>query len=256
MTNIVYTINKKYLELFKSSCLSLINNTTIDLNIYVMTTKDEFLEENQQEIILKLSSVRPGVFIKFVNSEIYEKWKADGLLYDSFWFSQAVFLRCAIHDAIDEDWVVVLDADTIVLKNIDYFLLEIPKTPMAGTLDLNYYKDVEHSYFCSAVYKTSLNYWRKNSLDLLCKNLFLSRFDFPEQDIMNIIFKDKLTIMPPKYCVQTFHKSATMINALVNPSIIHFAGPLKPDSVEYNFSNDWDMAWKLNNDAVNRLFNN
>jgi lipopolysaccharide biosynthesis glycosyltransferase len=256
MANIVYTINKKYLELFKASCFSLINNTTVELNINVMTTKNELSREEQDNIVYKLSNLRDDVSIRFVTSSLYEDWKSKNVLYDSFWFSKAVFLRCAIHDSIKEDWVTVLDADTLVLKNIDKLLNYTPQNPIAGTLDLNYYKEMEHSYFCSAIYKTSLNYWRENSLEIKCEELFDKRFDFPEQDIMNEIFKDNITILPPKYCVQTFHKSATMINTLIDPSIIHFAGPIKPDSEKYMFNNDWDMAWKLNYDSVKRLFSN
>lgn len=254
MANVVYNINKKYLELMKASCYSLITNTTIDLDIYIITAKNEISLKNQEDIKFKFSSLRDNVSLHFVTSQIYEDWEKEGVLYNSHWFSKAVFLRCVLHNAILKDWVTSLDADTIVLKNIDNFLLDIPANPIAATLDLNYYKNVEHSYFCSAVYKTSLNYWRKNSLEKECKKLFKNKFDFPEQDVMNSIFKDNVTILPPKYCVQTFHKSATMVNTLTDPSIIHFAGPSKPNSVEYKLSDDWDMAWQLNNDAVNRLF--
>lgn len=243
MSNVVYTINKQYLDLFRASCQSLIDNSTVELDIYVLTKYGEFSNKEQDIISNYFSSQRDNVKLTFITSDLFEKYSDEGRLYKSLWFGDTVFLRLFIHDALHKDWVTVLDADTIVINNIDDLLTREYPMPIAGTLDLNYTKDTEYPYFCSAVYKVSLDYWRNKDINSKVLELLKEEYPFPEQDIMNRIFLHNKSIIPMKYCVQNFYANLGKISVLNNPSIVHFAGPDKPILKDYIMTSKYDAIW-------------
>lgn len=243
MSDIVYTINKKYLDLFRVSCQSLIDNSTVDLNIYVLTSYKEFTDKEEEIISNYFSSQRDNVKLKFITSDLFEKLKDENQFYKSYWFGDTVFLRLCIHDSLDINWITVLDADTIILNNVDTLLVKEYPMPVAGTLDLNYPSSSDYPYFCSAVYKVSLDYWRNNNLDHKVIQLLKEHYPFPEQDIMNIIFDYNKTILPMKYCVSSLYRDVTQIEAFNKPSIVHFAGPIKPTNERYKIKTSWDVVW-------------
>ena len=243
MSDVVYTINKQYLDLFRVSCQSLIDNSTVGLNVYVLTKYGEFTNKEQEIISNYFSSQRENVKLEFITSDLFEKLKDDGRLYKSYWFGDTVFLRLCIHDCLNKNWVTVLDADTIILNNIDDLLTRDYPMPVAATLDLNYPNKEDYPYFCSAVYKVSLDYWRNNGLDNKVINLLKEQYPFPEQDIMNIIFNYNKTILPMKYCVSSLYGSVTQVEAFNKPSIVHFAGPVKPTNERYKIKTSWDVVW-------------
>jgi lipopolysaccharide biosynthesis glycosyltransferase len=243
MSNVVYTINKQYFNLFRVSCQSLINNSSIALDIYVLTKYNEFSIEEQKKISQYFSSQRNNVKLIFITSDLFEKYNDEGRLYKSLWFGDTVFLRLFIHDSLDKNWVTVLDADTIIVNNIDDLLTREYPMPIAGTLDLNYTKDTDYPYFCSAVYKVSLDYWRNKNINSKVLELLKEEYPFPEQDIMNRIFLYDKTILPMKYCMQNFYGNLGQVSALNFPSIVHFAGPDKPTTNGYAMTTKWDVVW-------------
>lgn len=243
MSNVVYTINKDYLDLFRVSCQSLIDNSTVGLDIYVLTKYGEFNEAEQNKISNYFSSQRSNVKLNFITSDLFEKYSDQGRFYLSLWFKDVVFLRLFIHDSLNKNWVTVLDADTIILNNIDDLLVREFPMPIAGTLDLNYTEDTDYPYFCSAVYKVSLDYWRNKDINSKVIDLLKKEYPFPEQDIMNRIFLHNKNILPAKYCVQNFHANLGQISAFHNPSIVHFGGPDKPSNKVYSPSTKYDHTW-------------
>jgi lipopolysaccharide biosynthesis glycosyltransferase len=243
MSDVVYTINKQYIDLFRVSCQSLIDNSSIDLDIYVLTKYNEFSIEEQEKISQYFSSQRDNIKLTFITSDLFEKYNEEGRLYKSLWFGDTVFLRLFIHDALNKNWVTVLDADTIIVNNIDDLLTREYPMPIAGTLDLNYTKDTDYPYFCSAVYKVSLDYWRNKDINSKVLELLKEEYPFPEQDIMNRIFLYNKNILPTKYCVQNFHANLTQISAFHNPSIVHFGGPDKPNNKVYTPTTRYDYTW-------------
>lgn len=247
MNNIVYTIDKNYFELFKTSCISLIHNTTKDITINICTPENEFTKVQEQNIIKYLESIRDGVTVVFKDNLMFENLKDLGYTYKKHWFGESIFIRLVLDRIIKDDWITVIDADTVIIKNIDKLIEAKYDLPIAGTLDLNYQGDVEYPYFCSAVYKVSLDYWRSNNIWSKVLALLPNKYDFPEQDIMNIIFKYNKIILPQKYCVSSIYKSATAVYALSSPSIVHFAGPSKPNHNDYKIQSDWDFEWKKYN---------
>lgn len=247
MSNIVYTIDKNYFDLFKTSCISLINNTTIDLTINICTGINQFNDEEKNKIKQYFESIRNGVSIVFYEDIMLQNLKDLGYTYESHWFGDSIFIRLFLEKILKCNWVTVIDADTVIVKNIDSLIESEYEAPIAGTIDLNYQGNVEYPYICTGLYKTSLDYWRNNNIWSKVIALLPNKYEFPEQDIINIIFKYNKTVLPQKYCVSSIYKSATAVYALSNPSVIHFAGPNKPNQNAYEITTDWDFEWKKYN---------
>jgi lipopolysaccharide biosynthesis glycosyltransferase len=75
-----------------------------------------------------------------------------------------------------------------------------------------------------------------------------------DQDIMNIIFEHNKTFLPLKYNVDhRYVNSLSNMRSLHHSAIIHFGGPVKPDSHLYK-SNQWQKMWKKYNIEVGKLF--
>ena len=51
MSDVVYVVDKRYFNLFKTSCYSLIKNSTVDINIHILTKDNEFDDDQKNKII-------------------------------------------------------------------------------------------------------------------------------------------------------------------------------------------------------------
>jgi lipopolysaccharide biosynthesis glycosyltransferase len=255
LTNVVYVVDKRYFNLFKTSCYSLIKNSTVGINIYILTKDNEFSSTEKNKIKEYFTKIRNNINIKFVNSKKYYEWKDDNLLYKSHWYDETIFLKSCIVDAIpsEVDWINYIDCDTLVIKNIDSYLQSTYPMPIAGVLDVYYDLDTDYAYISSAVYKTSLNYWRENNIEKKFDSLIVNNYQYIDQDIINEIFKDNKTLLPLKYNVDNrFAEHSGTIQALSHACIVHFGGPIKPDSPLHK-SNQWHSQWVAYNNEVKDL---
>jgi lipopolysaccharide biosynthesis glycosyltransferase len=255
MSDVIYVLDRRYFNLFKTSIYSLIKNSTVDLNIYLLCKDDEFSNEAKQRILDFFSSIRNNVSVSFVRSKLYYSWKERGVFYKSEWYDDSIFLKACIGDAAPEsvDWITYIDSDTLVVKNIDKYLLETYPMPLAGVIDINFDLDTEYGYFSSASYKTSLNYWRENGIQEKIDSMIDKGHRYVDQDILNEIFLHNKTFLPLKYNVDhRYVDSLSIMRSLHHTSIIHFGGPTKPDSHLYQ-SNPWQNKWKLYNKEVQGL---
>jgi lipopolysaccharide biosynthesis glycosyltransferase len=248
MSDVVYIVDKRYFDLFKVSCYSLIDKTTIDLNIYILTKDKEFDVVEEEKIIKFFSSIRDKVSIKFVKSDLFNEFKKNGLIHPIGWCDDTALLKCFLHDALpDVNWVTYLDSDTMIYKNIDEFLKSTYDFPLAAAADINYHQDTDYMYVCLASYRTSLDFWRKNNFTELFKKELPLKDEYYDQDILNRYFKHNKVVLPLKYCAQNFYEEATpMIRSLFHAMIIHFGGPVKPNHPSFsgNFHNPWHKEWK------------
>lgn len=255
MSNVVYVVDKRYFNLFKTSCYSLIKNSTVDINIYILTKDDEFNNIEKDKIKNYFTQIRNGINITFINSKKYYQWKKQDMLYKSHWYDETIFLKSCIVDAVPEDidWINYIDCDTLIIKNIDDYLKAKYPMPIAGVLDVYYDLDTDYAYISSAVYKTSLKYWRENNIQEKFDSLIGNNYQYIDQDIINEIFKDNKTLLPLKYNVDNrFAEHAQTIQTLNHACIIHFGGPVKPDS-HLHKTNQWHSQWLLYNSEVQNL---
>jgi lipopolysaccharide biosynthesis glycosyltransferase len=178
---------------------------------------------------------------------MFENWEKNNIIPDAKWYSHNVYLKLCMHDALPHlDWITYIDCDTLVYDNIDNFLLEKDYPfPIAAPVDLNYDLDFDYAYFCTAVFKTSLKYWRENSLDKFFIKGIAENWEFVDQDILNRCFKHNRTILPLKYSTQHIYENSFHYMRWLNyAKIIHFGGPFKPTNQEYNSKSDWFFKWK------------
>lgn len=255
MSDIVYVVDKRYFNLFKTSCYSLIKNTTIDINLYFLSKDDEFSPKEKNNILEYFTSIRTGIKAEFIRSPMFYKWKERGVFYKSEWYDDSIFLKACIADAMPEtcDWITYIDSDTLIIKNIDKYLKATYPMPLAGVIDINYDLNTEYGYFSSASYKTSLNYWRVNNIQEKVDLMIEQNHRYVDQDIMNIIFEHNKTFLPLKYNVDhRYVDSLSNMKSLHYSAIIHFGGPTKPDSHLYK-SNQWQKMWKRYNAEVGEL---
>jgi lipopolysaccharide biosynthesis glycosyltransferase len=248
MSDVVYVVDKRYFELFKVSCYSLIDKTTINININLLTKDNEFTEDEKIKIINYFSNIRTGINVNFITSNLFNEFKKERLVDPITWYDDTVFLKCCLHDALPKvDWVTYLDCDTLILKNIDEFLDSTYNFPLAAPADINYQNDTDYMYVCLAVHRTSLNFWRNNNFTQLFKEQLPLRYEYLDQDILNRYFKHEKVVLPLKYCAQNFYEDVMpKMRSLAHTLIVHFGGPVKPNHIGFsgNFKFPWHKTWK------------
>lgn len=255
MSDVVYVLDKRYFNLFKTSCYSLIKNSTVDIDIYLLTKDNDFTNEDRDKIKNYFEKLRSGINIKFVYSQKYYEWQNNNVLYKSHWYDETIFLKSCIVDAMPQnvDWISYIDCDTLIIKNIDKYLTSTHSMPIAGVLDIYYDIDTDYPYISSAVYQASLKYWRDNYIQLRFDSLINNKYQYIDQDIINEIFQYNKTILPIKYNVDNrFAEHANTIHSLHHACIIHFGGPIKPDSPDHH-KNQWHSLWLGYNREIENL---
>jgi lipopolysaccharide biosynthesis glycosyltransferase len=119
-------------------------------------------------------------------------------------------------------------------------------------------------YFNSGVLVVDRNQWNSNrvssrTLDLLRNE----RFDYGDQDALNIVLQDEWKELHPKYNLQSSFVFPSVQNAVLaqdsnsvlseairSPSIIHYNGPHKPWNSSGEFAHPLESHWHLVKDRV------
>lgn len=256
MADVVYIVDKLYFDLFKTSVYSLLDKTSVDINLWVLTKDNEFSEEEKKQIIDYFYKVNNKANINFVTSKLFNSWKDKGLTKRLMWYSDSIFLKCCLHDALPEsvDWITYIDSDTLIYRNIDNYLNQVFDRPIAGALDINYDKDTDFAYIAAGVYKTSLKYWRNNNFSEIFESMIPLDYPYVDQDMLNRIFEHNKVVLPLKYCAQhIYDQDLNRIQSLNHALIIHFGGPDKPNLPIERFHSDWYNEWKKYNDKCKDL---
>lgn len=161
----------------------------------------------------------------------------DCLLHERSAVTEAAYYRLFVASLIDDETierVVYLDCDMIVRKDLSpLFRLDMSTATIAAVRDINSpmhweqaefigfaYDDV---YFNSGLLVINLRRWRAAGVEavLLKESTRRRRIFFPDQDVLNKVFRRQWTELPPRW--NRFH--------LVNYSKIHFRRP--QDENEY-----------------------
>ena len=195
--------------------------------------------------------------------------KYDGLQNFNYITSTAC-LKFDLPDLIPhQDKVLYLDSDVMILKDLksmfetdikDYYAGAVRDVPLIDN-KLNI-----KNYFNSGVMLLNLNMMRKHGISQALYNLRMStnKYDFMDQDCLNILFEKKVKLLPVKYnffynyflqdtknytleyinkCFGTNYSS--FHNIKKDSFIIHMAGHYKPwiyfDSV---LVDEWDKYFK------------
>lgn len=226
----------------KSICA---NNTENNICVYLITD-ESFTEQDRQDITDIVKSYNKDNTVSFLiaTDDLMSAWS----WHKNNYYPKQVFYRLLCTDLLPEtiDRILYVDCDVIVRCSLtELWGMDLNDSPLAACPDaselgfrLGFTEDDE--YYNSGVLLINIDYWRKND----CKKQLFDfidahpgEFRLPDQDPLNIIFKETkkhldikynlqpIAIYKNKYITFSWQKyGEEFYNAQTNPFIIHFAG--------------------------------
>lgn len=204
MITACYCADRPMYELLPTTVNSLLktNDQNID-KIYLFIEDDEIPYINHPKI-------------EFVNCENYDFFVRDGINISKR-FPYMAMVRCFIYRVLKEDRVLYLDVDTIV----DGDLTELWNFDQNEVL---YGREEHDDYINSGVLLMNLKKMRELNYDKLLYGLLQrAKFIFPDQDIINVVYRQHIKKIDYKW-------NAVGNDRVYNYPVVirHWAGQVKP----------------------------
>ena len=207
--------------------VSLNNCLIVASKCVVLTSSQDFLEVKNALIKLRLSNLELE-FISIPESKIDESLAMQGILHFSNAASLRLFASTSIDDSVDS--IIYLDGDVMIRKPLDNDTF--PNEVFSAMIEQKPTQEIHYvsNYFNSGVFSTQLSFWRKNDVEVRLID-FLKQTPtsvYKDQDALNSVFAlvntkplpDKLNFIIQDNNFRKLKKA--------DPTIVHFAGPLKP----------------------------
>lgn len=202
---VVYCADRAIYNLLPTSINSLLSNNDVD-KIYIVCEDDSISFINN-----------PKIHIINVSDNDY-------IIKDGFnctkQFPYMAMTRCALSRILSEDKVIYLDVDTIVDSSIfDLWNFNMGASPIAARVE-------NEGYINSGVLLMNLKQIRAEGYDDRMLDLLKRcRFVFPDQDVINLVFKNRVAHLPDYFNKIGRDKEAYETGNFI---IRHFAGITKP----------------------------
>jgi len=273
--NILYQCSDLYAPIAGTAITSvLVNNQHFDtINFYILD--DGISEQNKQKMISICDQYKRN--IEFLNTQIIldileplnaPKWRNTYTIYFK------LFVSKLLPDSVDK--ILYLDSDTMVHGAIDDLAqTDLTDSPCAMVVSPNYNGHKEtigmstnSLYFEAGTIYFNLDYFRKNNCISDIIGIMTSpdsRYFAADQDILNILYSDKIVKLALKFGVctgiylfstkqiytiyqlnaETFYPASEIEEAKANPVICHFAGggftgrPWEKDNIDC-MSSKWN----------------
>ena len=230
MINVAFCIDANFAPYLAVSLLSLLENTTSPVSIYIIGNLSEpvknrlrtlesthasltFVEHKIQIPQSTLSDRYHGR----LNDITYVRYGLGEILPD---VAKVIYLDADIllDGDIKELWDVSLEGQTVGVVE-DHSLMAQSRE---ATLDL-----VSQAYFNAGVMVIDLEKWRKDKTfeKLLKVHASRDNWEYNDQDVLNIVLDQKVQYLDAKFNAQTYSLAHREIIA---PLIIHFTGQEKP----------------------------
>lgn len=204
---IVYCATRNLYHLLPTTIHSLLQNNPNVSQIYVI------IEDDAIPCLLHPT-------IKFINYNNYTYISRSGINAQKE-FTYMAMARCVLSKILDENKVLYLDVDTIIDGSLEeLWNTSLQDNILAGT------RELDSGYFNSGVLLMDLAKIRSEKYDDQLIDL-LNHVDLylPDQDALNIIFRDKILSLPDKFNAMgqayTWYGKRKII-------VRHFAGVIKP----------------------------
>lgn len=194
---------------------------------------------------LKKVAERAGQTLLF--HHLAEGAAKDCLLHERSAVTEAAYYRLFVASLITDasiERVVYLDCDMIVRHDLaPLFRYDMSAATIAAVRDINNPMYAEHSeqlgfavddaYFNSGMLVINLRRWRDDGMErvLVAESAKPRKIFFPDQDVLNKVFRRRWTELPPKwnrfhlvnYTKIHFRRSQDEIEYVYDPAIVHFA---------------------------------
>lgn len=245
--NIAYGVDRNYLDWVGISITSVVINNSININYYIVA--DEYNSEFIDKIAALAEKYKLKISLYLINAECL-----DCLPRTKVW-SRAMYFRLFAFDLFSNklDKLLYLDADVFCKGRLD----QLAECDLSGVsaavirdVDSMQNKVVERlkdpelkgNYFNSGVVYANLREWVKHDLTnrtlavLTKENPEHIRYKYPDQDVLNILLKNKVKYLPRKfntiYTIKSELKdrSHQKYKELISDDtvLIHYTGVTKP----------------------------
>lgn len=209
--NILYTIDKNYIDIMLASIYSLVQNSDFDdITFHIVT-----LNFNSEDFdkIKRVLECFTNVNVNFYKLEDYP---IDEYNIPSWRGSQIANARLIfpniINDLYNIDNLLYIDSDTIIRNDIsdivEYSNSAVSACKEDSTLKSYYVNKLSlDKYFNSGVIYFNLDKWEKLDVEyrlkdiMNCNNLDIT---YPDQDLFNIMFSNDISIMPNRYNISVY----------------------------------------------------
>lgn len=192
--------------------------------------------------------------ISFRTSERFLEFVEDGHASEVYYWTSNAYQRIFIGSTLPEyDYVIYIDPDTVVLRDIEPLLSYSSNSPFMAVLETvdsskKVFGKEDIPHFNSGVFKADLSFWRSEMVEDRAvewiRNAPAPRY--ADQDSLNAILMRHLSPLPFSFNFFEYIVNNNMLMAKEydNPLIVHFVGEDKPWNSDHKtkYAGIW---WKI-----------
>lgn len=210
--NILYAIDDNYINVLAVSLLSLFeNNKNNTLNVTILVKK---LNNDNEEMIKEIAKKYDRTLKIIKDDKIDDLFISYGI--KKYHGSYSAYYRLLFDRYFNEnDYVLYLDADTIIVNNIATLQnIDLKDNYIAAVKEPQgkYYSELiglkEYDYFNSGILLLNTKKWKQDNCREKVINSIKNKnfYVYPDQDIINITFKEKIMVLDPTYNYMPIHR--------------------------------------------------
>ena len=234
--SIISAANENFAQHYGVMLTSLFQNkkTETEIELYLLHTY--LSEQNKINILSITEKYKTNIHFIKVNIADYEDCIKKGIL-DNHLSNESYFrLSIARFSPKHLNKIIYLDCDLVILKDLaDLWTIDIEQFAVGAVHDLTnpildvYIKNLgineTNSYFNAGVMLINLKKWRYLNVEKFTFEFIVNR-SVGDQAALNVILHNKCLYLERKYnyMVPSYHKEKNVIQ----PSIVHFIGSIKP----------------------------
>lgn len=267
--NIAFTIDNNYPIFTMLVIESILENKNPDTeyNFYVLENNITFINKGFMRLYAKYK--KTNLTFYRISTESFDEGKKIYTYLPRI--TPIGMARILLPSVLPQDLkrVLYLDADTLVTTDLKELYNTDLKGNYAGMIrndePVNY-KDFKFgkNYCNSGVILIDLDAWRKNDIEKKMTEYLKSNLDkfiykktkdkypdtfmYPDQDLINIVLRNKIKILDDKWNAQHFSQNSYITKNF--KGIIHFIGPGKPWLAEPFYTNAYVMWHKNWNNSI------
>jgi UDP-glucose:(galactosyl)LPS alpha-1,2-glucosyltransferase len=257
---IVFTFDNNFFIPAVVTFYSMIKNANENTyyDIFIMADLGSFATENKADLLEFEATFSNKCKITYIDMQHF----GDGFTILDKRFNLSVYYRLFVHEYIQLDKVIFSDVDVVIQKDLfdvysldlgDHYLGAIKQSKVNTLSDSRYKKYINKAsgikkgnYFNAGFIVMDLKKLRAGNFTAEFIKLSKVGFNNNDQDILNLVFENKVTYVPIEYCyipidsyyhsiekgkLLKIHTPSEMDDYERKPAIVHYAGT-KPWNIE------------------------